>query len=101
MANGTIPWTQFNPKMGGIAVSDMDPTAVASAAHAGGESATTRPAIDIAAWLRRVARRTDYVVLKMDIEGAEVRPPPRIPNREGVVPRLACAWGWCLASRGL
>ena len=98
MANGTIPWTQFNPKMGGIAVSDMDPTAVASAAHAGGESATTRPAIDIAAWLRRVARRTDYVVLKMDIEGAEVRPPPPNPKSRGggasprvcvgVVPRL-------------
>ena len=31
----------------------------------------TRPAIDIADWLRRTVRPDDFVVVKMDIEGAE------------------------------
>lgn len=75
--NATIPWASFNAKMGGISLNadSTGPRPAGSPPLRGGDGQpkpqSTKPAIDFGAWVRRVARRRDYVVLKLDVEGAE------------------------------
>ena len=71
-ANGTIPWGHM-VKKGGRTRSGF---ALGPGGRRLGSSHNlvqdgTRPAIDIADWLRRTVRPDDFVVVKMDIEGAE------------------------------
>ena len=71
-ANGTVPWGHA-AKKGGRTRSGF---ALGPGGRRLGSSHNivqdgTRPAIDIADWLRRTVRPDDFVVVKMDIEGAE------------------------------
>ena len=107
-ANGTIPWGHMVKKGGrtrsGFALGPAGgggsnqatwrrgPKAVRLRAWRGGRRLGsshnlvqdgTRPAIDIADWLRRTVRPDDFVVVKMDIEGAEYDVVPHLIAREG------------------
>ena len=86
-ANGTVPWGHAAKKGGrtrsGFALGpggrrrlESGHNRVADRRRRLGSSHNivqdgTRPAIDIADWMRRTVRADDFVVVKMDIEGAE------------------------------
>ena len=73
-ANGTIPWGHMAKKGGrtrsGFALGPGGRRRRLGSSHNLVQDGT-RPAIDIADWLRRTVRPDDFVVVKMDIEGAE------------------------------
>ena len=87
-ANGTVPWGHA-AKKGGRTRSGF---ALGPGGRRLGSSHNivqdgTRPAIDIADWLRRTVRPDDFVVVKMDIEGAEYAIVPHL-IAEGVGPLI-------------
>ena len=73
-ANGTVPWGHQAKKGGrtrsGFALGPGGRRRRLASSHNLVQDGT-RPAIDIADWLRRTVRPDDFVVVKMDIEGAE------------------------------
>ena len=73
-ANGTVPWGHQAKKGGrtrsGFALGPGGRRRWLASSHNLVQDGT-RPAIDIADWLRRTVRPDDFVVVKMDIEGAE------------------------------